>query len=549
MRKFLLFISITFLTFSLLKAQNLLVNGDFETWSAGVPYGWTTIESGITVAEATSPVHGGLKSGSFTLTTATQGNTDFRQSISLTSGINYNVSFWVYHTDTTAKATIYAAGVFTNIYSDWHITNSWQEVTYSFTASTSGVADFGLRFYDEAGWSVSSLMYIDDFSVTQAASTAPVITNIATNPTTPTQNDIVNISATISDGGTISSAYLYWSLDGVSFSDSIQMNGAVNATFTTVSGIAPKPLGTIVYYKIKAIDNNSEVTETSVYSYNLSLLSSGDIAIVQYRYATEDGFSFVVLKSFTDSIKIKFTDNAWSGSSLASNESTITWTAPATGITAGTVVTIQNNIGVDFGTVSGTFSGLSTTGDNIFAFTGDVSNPTFIFGLSTLPWLTTGAVNTNNSYLPSNLTNGVNAIAFSTENDNGFYNVTPISGATSAILASICNEANWLFDNDGITNPFQLSSFWSITVGKNILSNTQNTSIYPIPSNDKIFIDNINGCDKIVVSNIIGQPIANIKVDSKFNNEINIENYKNGVYIIQLYKNNKTVLTKRIIKN
>ncbi|OFX22228.1 MAG: hypothetical protein A2033_07040 [Bacteroidetes bacterium GWA2_31_9] len=548
MRKFLLLISITFLTFSMLKAQNLLVNGNFEAWTGNVPDSWTTIETGIIVGQSTDTVHGGTSAMRANCITTSQGSTDFRQTINVSTGLTYNISVWFYHIDTTLQVTLYA-GAFTNLYSDNLVVNGWQELTYSYTASTTGGVEFGLRFYDQPGFATSSIVYVDDFSITQAVSLSPVISNITTNPTVPTSSDAVNISASITDtDGTISSAYLYWSANNITF-DSIAMNNTTGSTYTTASTIPAQVLGTIVYYYIKATDNSSNLTTSATYSYNLSRLASGDVAIVQYRYDAEDGFSFVVLKSFTDSVKIKFTDNAWGGSSLATNESTITWTAPATGINAGTVVTIQNNTGVDVGTVSGTFSGLSTTGDNIFAFTGDVSNPTFIFGLSTLPWLTTGAVNTNNSYLPSNLTNGVNAIAFSTENDNGFYNVTPISGATSTILASICNESNWLFDDDGITNPFQLSSFWSITVGKNMISNTQNTSIYPIPSNDKIFIDNINGCDKIVVSNIIGQPVANIKVDSKFNNEINIENYKNGVYIIQLYKNNKTVLTKRIIKN
>ena len=548
MKKFLLFTATLFLTFSLLKAQNLINNGDFEAWTVNVPDGWTTIETGIIVGQSIDTVHGGTSAMRANCITATQSNTDFRQTINVTTGLTYNVSVWFYHTDTTLQVTLYA-GAFTNLYTDNLIVNGWQELTYSYTAATTGGVEFGLRFYDQPGFVASSIVYVDDFSVTQAVSLAPVISNIVTNPTAPTSSDAVNISASITDtDGTITSAYLYWSTDNVTF-DSIAMNNTTGSTYTTASAIPAQALGTIVYYYIKATDNSSNVTTSATYSYNLSRLAPGDVAIVQYRYDTEDGFSFVVLKSFTDSVKIKFTDNAWSGSSLASNESTIIWTAPATGITAGTVVTVQNNVGVDIGTVSGTFSGLSTVGDNIFVFTGDVSNPTFIFGLSTLPWLTTGAVNTNNSYLPSNLTNGVNAIAFSTEHDNGFYNVTPISGATSAILASICNEANWLFDDDGITNPFQPSSFWSITVGKNIIPTTQNIAIYPIPSNSKIYIDNMNGCDKIVVSNIIGQPVANIKVDSKFNNELNIENYKNGVYIVQIFKNNKSVLTKRIIKN
>lgn len=546
MRKILLFTSITLLTFNLLIAQNLIVNGGFESWTGGTPDSWTTIESGITVAEVTSPKHGGSKSASITLTTATQGSTDFNQVINVVSGITYNISLWAYHTDSLAKVAIYFNSSPT--YSDNLILNSWQEVTKSFTAITTGPLTIGCRFYDQPGWASTSLMYIDDFTLSTAASTSPVITNITTNPTTPTQNDNVNISATISDNGAYVVSYLYWSLNGNTFVDSISMTGTVNGTFTTTSSIPAQSLGTTVFYKIKAIDTNFELTETSIYSYNLSLLSPGDVAIIQYRADSLKGFSFVFLKSINQEFTLNFTDNGFNGTSLGTSEGIMSWLSPTNGISAGTVVTWDLNNGSDLGTptASGNFT-FALSGDQIFAYTGDKSNPTFIFVISNTPFISTGSLNTNNTYLPTSLTNGTTALAFSSELDNGYYNITPISGSPSSIRSSICNESNWTFDD--LSTAVQPSSYWSITVGKNILSNTQNTSIYPIPSNDKIFIDNINGCDKIVVSNIIGQPIANIKVDSKFNNEINIENYKNGVYIIQLYKNKRTVLTKRIIKN
>ena len=80
-------------------AQNLVTNGDFESWTAGVPDGWTTIDPGIIVTEETTIIHGGSSSANIEVTTGSQSNTDFRQDISIVAGTDYNVSVWVYHTE------------------------------------------------------------------------------------------------------------------------------------------------------------------------------------------------------------------------------------------------------------------------------------------------------------------------------------------------------------------------------------------------------------------------------------------------------------------
>lgn len=87
---------------------------------------------------------------------------------------------------------------------------------------------------------------------------------------------------------------------------------------------------------------------------------------------------------------IKFTDNGWtSAGAFRANEGTVTWTAPAGGVLAGTVVTITSvtptgtPASASVGTVS-EFNDLnpSTAGDQIFAYTGPDSSPTFLFGLN-----------------------------------------------------------------------------------------------------------------------------------------------------------------------
>ena len=168
---------IAFLVFagSAATAQNLVTNGDFESWTAGVPDGWTTIEAGIVVTEETTIIHGGSSSASVDVITGTQGNTDFRQDITVVAGTDYNVSVWVYHTEGFLKARLYIDGYLG--YSDNTITGSWQELTHSFTAASSGTIEIGLRFYDQPGFDGAEIVYVDDYVIEEDAGSggAPAI--------------------------------------------------------------------------------------------------------------------------------------------------------------------------------------------------------------------------------------------------------------------------------------------------------------------------------------------------------------------------------------
>ena len=85
-------------------------NGDFETWTASTPDSWSTIDSGISVAESSAYSFSGSKSAAITVNTTTQGSTDFRQSINVTAGQNYEFSVRLYHTEGAIKARLYVDG-------------------------------------------------------------------------------------------------------------------------------------------------------------------------------------------------------------------------------------------------------------------------------------------------------------------------------------------------------------------------------------------------------------------------------------------------------
>jgi len=160
-------------------------------------------------------------------------------------------------------------------------------------------------------------------------------------------------------------------------------------------------------------------------------LSAGDIAIVGFNFDNPDELAFVPLIDIGSGTEIKFTDNGWQSSgSFRSNEGTFTWTA-STDIAAGTVIN-----------PSVSSIAFSASGDQILAYQGSDSNPTFIYALNSegSDWQS-DATSSNTSALPTGLTNGTSAIALS-EIDNATY--TGITSGTQAeLLAAIGDTANW----------------------------------------------------------------------------------------------------------
>lgn len=143
-----------------------VINGSFENWTGSTPDGWTTIDGGIAVSKNTAITKEGSSSAQITVNTASQDNTDLRQTVSVTSGQNYTFSVWVYHTEGSVRARLYVDGY--QNYSDPSIVNQWQQVSFSYTPSSSSI-EVGLRFYDVSGFDGSEVVYADFYEPTTAS--------------------------------------------------------------------------------------------------------------------------------------------------------------------------------------------------------------------------------------------------------------------------------------------------------------------------------------------------------------------------------------------
>ena len=169
-------------------------------------------------------------------------------------------------------------------------------------------------------------------------------------------------------------------------------------------------------------------------------LALGDIALVGVGADTGvKSLAFVVLVNVEAGTVINFTDNGWlAAGGFRAGEGVVSYTVPAGGLTAGTVITI-----------TGLTSSLnpSATGDAIIVYQGAAATPTILFAVDFADGNATyaaDATNSNTSAVPTGLTFGTNALAFGA--DNVGY-TGPTVGTQAEILAAIANEANWT-END-----------------------------------------------------------------------------------------------------
>ncbi|MDP5097754.1 MAG: T9SS type A sorting domain-containing protein [Flavobacterium sp.] len=191
---FLLLIAVSTFSFG----QNLAVNGDFESWTSGVLDTWTS-ESGTVIEEESTIFNGGTRSAKITVTTQTQANTDFQQTINVVAGVTYDVSVDVYQADNASRARLVINNVYDGPYSDSTMLNQWQTLTYTFVAASTGTITIGFRFYDTAAnWAANgnqSVLYVDNFSF--VAQSTPSIAIVSPADGSTTLNTDVDVTLSV----------------------------------------------------------------------------------------------------------------------------------------------------------------------------------------------------------------------------------------------------------------------------------------------------------------------------------------------------------------
>ena len=186
-------------------------------------------------------------------------------------------------------------------------------------------------------------------------------------------------------------------------------------------------------------------------------LTPGDIAIVAYNSDGNNDFAWVALVDIPAGEVINFTDSSWQDTGFRATEhlnvtdgGPLIWSHNSL-VTAGTVIKFSGSAW-SIGTGVGGFLDLATAGDQIFAFQGSTTSPTFIYGTqfaSAINWLPSGSNSTNTSNFPPGLSTTSPVTASYIGNfDNGYYSGIT-TGTKTEILNAIGNTANWIRNDTG----------------------------------------------------------------------------------------------------
>jgi hypothetical protein len=339
--------------------------------------------------------------------------------------------------------------------------------------SDEGVYNFAIKAIAEAP--VPNIVVKGNSTIIAVGDATPSTTDSTDFGSTATNTNVVK-TYTIENTGTGSltvngilmfiSPTSKYSIGGISFPAIITASGSTTFTVTFNSAVAGTFTDTVL------IDNNDPTDST--YDFAITAKAAvlnfgvGDISITALANNTPDGISFVNWVAIPVDAELSFTDNAWDGAALLTNEGVMLW-KNNTGnvIQVGTVVYINTlTPSTDLGSVTGVLSTLSASGENLFIYEGSATSPNFIYGLSNLPWITTGVVTTNNSYLPTvlNVTNG-NIVTGDIDNVEYSGALAPKDEKSSflAYKTLVNNPANWTTNNTYFalnSIDFELAAVW-----------------------------------------------------------------------------------------
>ena len=257
-----------------------------------------------------------------------------------------------------------------------------------------------------------------------------------------------------------------YTIGGISFPAIIASSGSTTFTVTFNSAAA----GTFADSVFITNDDPTDSSFAFAVTAKAAVLTfgAGDIGITGLANDTPDGISFVNWMPIPVDAELNFTDNAWDSTALLTNENSMVW-KNNTGniIPVGTVIYIDAlTPSTDLGSVTGALSGLSASGENLFIYEGSAASPNFIYGLSNLPWITTGSATTNNSYLPTalNVTNGNILIGdFDNVEYSGALAPKDEKSSFSAYKTLVNNPANWTTNNTYFalnSIDFELAAVW-----------------------------------------------------------------------------------------
>lgn len=347
-------------------------------------------------------------------------------------------------------------------------------------------------------------------SVWGIATTAPSIGNIYNSPLEPSAAETVTVYATITDNGTITEAILFWGATSGSLTNEVAMQ-ASGDEYT--ADIPAHEAATIIYYKINAIDDDSEASISSEYSYTVSS-PAGEIVLPLYEdFENGDLGVFTAINvagaeqewitySYQDNLFAKM--SGWNGSGASPNEDWLV--TPHIDLDSYTNESLTFKTSMNYPDGTTTFQILYSTD---YSGSGDpnLANWTDLSGQA----------------------------SFSTVDyiwvESGTIDLSSISGnEISFAFKFTCNAESetWQLDDINIAG-----TAIGVGLGEEITSHP--LSIYPNPATDWIQLKGmVLQESKLSIFNYLGQIEFEENVNKGSEYKLNIDFLKSGIYILQL---------------
>jgi len=250
-------------------------------------------------------------------------NNQSSEILSFENAYNYDgnqLELW-YSTDYSGTGSPNVNGSWTQISSVNWSTGSWNFVN-SGDIDISGISGTQVYFafkYTSTS-SQSSTWEIDNISITVNAGSNPEITSIDHTPDSPSSSDIVAVTATITDDGSVASATINWGTSSGSLGNSALMS---NVGDDYAGNIPAQTVGTEVFYTVSATDNESNSTTSTEKSYTVTGSSTISGFAQSFEGTANDNWNYSTLPAqFTSGSDIwDIVDDSWQSSNLATMSS------------------------------------------------------------------------------------------------------------------------------------------------------------------------------------------------------------------------------------
>lgn len=553
------FLLITFITTAFTFGQNIAVNGGFESWTGGVVDSWTS-ESGTTLTQETTIVAEGSSAINFEVTTGTQSNTDFRQSVPVQAGLVYDVSVQIYQVDALSQARLYADGY--QGYSDETLVGVWQTLSYEYTATTTGNVDFGLRFYDVSGFVDSSTIIADDFQIV-AQSTPSIAVTAPTDGALLYTSD-VDVEISVQNFDIPTDGHIHYTVDGGSVimkydTNPINLTGLAAGTHTVNLELVDtnhNPLGSPV---------TTSVSFTIAEVQTLPFLESFDYTVgeaLANQPAWTNYFS-------GDDVLIEAGNLSYSslngvGNSISFDGSGADPVVDFTPTSSGTIYAsfMLKVTSIDAAPQDGYFAVLRNDGGSYESrlWISPTGASTYQIGISnggTLTQITSGTDFSVNDEI---------FIVFNYDIDNDTVNAwvnpslgvaEPAADVSEASTSSGNTFTQFLIRQDSpsetpgiVMDELRIGTQWAnVTPTTLSVANVQANqfSVYPNPTSTGYvnITSKTNDVINVAVFDILGKQVLNNTVN---NNRLNVSTLTTGVYIMKISQNGQVITKKLVVK-